>query len=152
MKRYRFSLEAVLRLRRMEEEQAREALQLENSKLRELVIARDHESDRYKALSLRPLATSATDLEAERLAHELVAESVSQAERAVIEQATRTAHAQLAFRSAEQRVEALLRLEVRQRAAHELEVQRADGLVLDDLVTAQFVRAQAEDQRRGTHV
>ncbi|MHB1583547.1 MAG: hypothetical protein ACYC0E_07355, partial [Acidimicrobiales bacterium] len=65
MRRYRFRLEAVLRLRRAEEGQARDALAAANVELRTALVARDAEAGRYAALP-RPLGA----MTAERLRRE----------------------------------------------------------------------------------
>lgn len=138
MKRYRFRLAAVLRLRRAEQEQARIALAAANAELRSLLLARDQEARRYGQLARRPGAVDAAGLAAERSDAELAAASLRACEDRAAEAATRAAIAQVAWLEAHRRVLALERLEQRRREEHEADVRREEVALVDDLVNARY--------------
>jgi flagellar FliJ protein len=141
MKRYQFRLAAVLRLRRAEEEQARERLLAANSRLREVIAARDREAARYSALASNTEATTLEGLLAEQQAASLAASVVAGARRAVTTAAADAALAQIAWTSASRRVRILERLDDRRRAEHAEEELRSEVATVDDMVTARYVSA-----------
>jgi flagellar FliJ protein len=145
MKRYHFRLATVLRLRHMEEEQAREALAAANRRLTDLVRARDLEIARYEALRGRELATTFDGLRTEQQQAELAAAVVASARRAVGLAATDAALAQIAWTSARRRVRVLERLDDKRRSEHAEAELHAEVAEMDDLVTARFVRDAAPD-------
>lgn len=139
MKRYAFRLDAVLRLRRAEQEQARASLAAANTELRSLLVQRDQEARRYADLVAGPGALDVAGLAAERSAAELAAASLRACEDRVAEAATRAAIAQVAWLEAHRRVLALERLEQRRRAEHEAAVLREEVALVDDLVNARYL-------------
>ncbi|MDA8291442.1 MAG: hypothetical protein M0Z33_07185 [Actinomycetota bacterium] len=148
MRRYVFRLASVLRLRRAEEEQARERLQLANTRLRERILARDAEAARYRALVARAPAEDADGLRTEMHTASLAAATVDAARRSVATAASDVALAQIEWQVAARRVEILERLDDRRRMEHLAEEGRAEVAVVDDLVTARFVRDR-DDSRAG---
>lgn len=139
MRRYQFRLEAVLRLRRAEEGQARDALAAANAELRGALVARDAVAGRYAALP-RPLgAMTAESLRREHADASLAAASLAAAQQIVSAAAARAAATQLAWSAAAQRVAVLERLDERRRAEHADEWRRHEATELDDLVTSRYV-------------
>lgn len=142
MRRYRFRLESVLRLRRAEESRARDVLAAANAELRQALRARDAEARRYAAL---PRSLGEMTLEqylGEAAAAALAAATLAQARRVVSVAAARVAEAQLAWSSAAQRLAVLERLDERRRVEHAVEAQREEAAALDDLVTSRYVAEQ----------
>lgn len=142
MKRYEFRLAAVLRIRRVEEEQARETLAAANGRLRSLLLERDAQSRRYRELVGSVPATTVEGFLAELHAAHLAASVVARATRAVTGAAADAALAQVAWAGASRRVKLLERLDDRRRREHAEDLQRAEVAVVDDIVTARYVSAQ----------
>lgn len=139
MRRYRFRLESVLRLRRAEEGQARDALAAANAELRAALGARDAEARRYAGLP-RPLGTMTPEvLRSEHATTTLAAATLAGAQQAVSAAAARTAEAQLAWSAAAQRVSVLERLDERRRLEHAEDLRHEEITELDDLVTSRYV-------------
>lgn len=141
MKRYRFRLAAVLRLRRAEQEEARRALAEANLALKALLLRRDEEAGRCAEVASRQDAVDLASLLAERHEGELAAARLALAERRVAEAAARAATAQVAWHTAHRRVVALERLEERRRAEHDAEALREEIALVEDLVTARYAAA-----------
>lgn len=141
MKRYQFRLDGVLRLRRAELEQARVALGAANAAVRGLLVTRDLEAARYGEIAHRCAAADRAGLLAEREEARLAADRLADAERRVANAAVAAAVAQVNWSTANRRVAALERLEVRRRAEHAAEVLREEAALLDDVATARFLAA-----------
>ncbi|MCU1495390.1 MAG: hypothetical protein JWO62_3154 [Acidimicrobiaceae bacterium] len=139
MKRYEFRLAAVLRLRRAEEEQARETLSAANGRLRAQILERDLQAARYALLARETSATTLDGLLAEQHAAGLAAAVVAQANRATTTAAADAALAQVAWTGASKRVKILERLDDRRRDEHAASDQLAEVAVIDDIVTARYV-------------
>lgn len=143
MKRYQFRLAGVLRLRRVEEEQARLRLAEANLRLTSLLLDRDREAARYAEVARRLHAVALDDLLAERHDAELAVARLARADQLVAEAAAEAAVAQVAWVGAHRRVVALERLEERRRDEHGAAMQREEIALVDDLVNARFVAATA---------
>lgn len=139
MRRYRFRLESVLRLRRAEEGQARDALAAANAELRAALAARDAEAQRYACLPRTLGAMSPELLRREHATAALAAATLAGAQQAVSAAAARTAEAQLAWSAAAQRVSVLERLDHRRRIEHAEDLLHHEIAELDDLVTSRYV-------------
>lgn len=142
MKRYRFRLEPVLRVRRTEQDLAQAAvLSAQTVVAAELqtLTARD---DAYaRALSLQG-SLSAAEFCYEQ-AHRSALASAVLTQRQRVQQAERgVEHAQAVWSAAAARVGALDRLDERQRAEHHAHSLREEELTVDDLVVARFGRAE----------
>lgn len=144
MKRYRFGLETVLRIRKVEEEQARDVLLAANTELRRLHLHREQLRDNYAQLAADQHASSPGALMVEREKLQFAHGQILQIDQAITDQVTRVAYAQIAYRQAAARVEALLRLDERQRAEHVLAEQHEQSSLIDDLVTARYVRERTD--------
>jgi flagellar FliJ protein len=143
VKRYRFRLEAVLRVRRLQEDVARAAL----AEATTAVAAAEAEQARARSwlddLRAQPPPAGAAAWEAARCvqlaaADELAARGTD-VDAARAEQRAR----QAALAEARTRVRALERLDERRRAEHALEVARQDERAVDDLVTSRYRRRSA---------
>jgi len=143
--RYRFRLEVVLRLRRAEEERAKEALMTANRRLRQALAARDVATDRYRALSVTLGPLSRATLDAERARASLAAESQHLAQRAVASAAAAAALAQIEWTRAAREVAVLERLDARRQAEHAELVQREEAAVIDDIVALRFASGRVAD-------
>jgi len=141
MKRYHFRLAVVLRLRRMEHDRAREALSGANAGLRRAIAERDIQAARFAALAENATATTLEGLLAEQHAAGLAASVASEARRAATSAAADAALAHIAWSATSQQVKILERLEGRRRLEHDAEERRAEVAMIDDLVTARYVRA-----------
>ena len=139
MKRYQFRLAAVARLRRAEQDVARNALVVANVALRARLVERDAEVERYRTIAARNDAATPSALLTERNDASLALGRLRDAEQRVVEAATAAALTQVAWVSAHQRVAALERLEARQREEHALAMSREDAALLDDVSTARYL-------------
>ncbi len=139
MKRYQFRLAAVARLRRAEQDVARNALVVANVTLRARLLERDAALERYRTIAARNDAATPSALLTERNDASLALERLRDAEQRVVEAATAAALTQVAWVSAHQRVAALERLEARQREEHALAMSREDAALLDDVSTARYL-------------
>lgn len=139
MKRYQFRIAAVARLRRAEQDVARNALVVANVALRARLVERDAEVERYRTIAARNDAATPSALLTERNDASLALERLRDAEQRVVEAATAAALTQVAWVSAHQRVAALERLEARQREEHALAMSREDAALLDDVSTARYL-------------
>ncbi|MDA8295467.1 MAG: hypothetical protein M0004_02555 [Actinomycetota bacterium] len=148
MKRYHFRLAAVARLRRAEQEVARNALAVANAALRARLVERDAEVERYRTVANQHSATTPAGLSAERNDAELALERLRAAEQRVAEAASTAAIAQVTWLAAHQKVAALERLEQRQREEHALATSREEAALLDDLSTARYLADKASGSAR----
>ena len=140
MKRFRFRLEQVLRVRRLQEDLARAALQLAN---REARAAADTVNARIEAYSAaaRPEGAQSYDTFNQMQTHLDYAAAAITAARAVYAQALGVVDERRAeWAAARQRVAALERLEERRRDEYAIEARRAEDRLVDDLVVARHAR------------
>ena len=144
MKRYQFRLASVLRVRRIQEEQARATLLAANHGVR---TAHLHLAGRVAHLEQLPkpatvATTSAFLANQARLAS--VASSISLARIAGELAEERASESRAAWQVTARRVESLDRLDSRSRSEHALEAQRATDREVDDLVVSRFRQKQPE--------
>jgi flagellar FliJ protein len=148
MKRYQFRLASVLRVRRIQEEQARADLIAANQSVR---AAHLHVASRVAHLESLPKSGAVASTPAflanqARLASVASSISIARIARQVAEEAaTEKRHA---WQVTAQRVESLERLDDRAHTEHTLETQRAADKEVDDLVVSRF----RQQQRPGTGV
>ena len=140
MKHFSFRLEGVLRLRRLQEQQAKDSLLGANSVLRQQILARDAQSRRYHEVVDGAAASALEEFRAEQLAAQLCAATLAGAEQAVAYAASDAALAQIAYHQAAQIVAVIERLEDRRRAEHVAAEGRELVALTDDIVTARYVR------------
>lgn len=136
---YRFSLQTLLRVRRVEEEGARRTLVAANAALRAAIARRDRADRRYRAFAgVERTVESIGHLLRERLEGELLADQVAAAQREALTMAGEAAVAQAQWSKAAKRVAVLERLEARRMAEHVAEELRGEVAIVDDLVTARY--------------
>ncbi len=142
MKRFRFRLEQVLRVRRLQEDIARGALMAANHAAREAADRLNQRIDDYAAVG-RPSGAQTYDAFNRmqfRLDNAAGAITIARAE---YRQALDVVEARRAeWTAARQRVAALERLEARRRDEHEVEARRAEDRLVDDLVVARHARGE----------
>jgi flagellar FliJ protein len=142
VKRYRFRLEPVLRVRRTEEESARAQLlaaQAAVATQQELLAAR---SDAYAA-ALAPSGTQpCADFLAAQAHRSALGAAVLEQRRRVDEAGQDAEHARASWSAAAARVGALERLDERARAEHLARTLKEDEQITDELVVARHGRTQ----------
>lgn len=140
MKRFRFRLEQILRVRRLQEDIARAALMTAHHTAREAADVLNARIEDYAAAS-RPFGAQTYDefnRTQSRLDHAAGAITVA---RGVYRDAVDVVDVRRnEWTAARQRVAALERLETRRRDEHTIEVRRAEDRLVDDLVVAQHAR------------
>lgn len=135
MRRYRFRLETVLRVRSLEEEGARVRLLEANGAVTRARSGRDEAAGRYSGLPVFSGPCSVQDFRGSRRREEMAAATLA-ARQFALEQAGEMAEeARLGWMAARGRVRVLERLDERRRAEHGLEVGRDEGRFLDDIGT-----------------
>ncbi|HEY7135162.1 MAG TPA: hypothetical protein VIB48_08850 [Acidimicrobiia bacterium] len=140
MKRYQFRLASVLRVRRIQEEQARAELLAANQSVR---TAHLHLASRVGHLESLPKSAAVASTPAflanqARLASVASSISLARIAKQVADEAA--TEKRLAWQVTAQRVESLERLDDRARTDHALETQRAVDQEVDDLVVSRFRR------------
>lgn len=141
MKRYRFRLESVLRVRRTEEEAARGQLIAANAAVarQEQLLAECERAYEIKlnASGLRPCADFLFE-QSSRFSH---AAAVLEQRRRVSEAYDDAARARGVWSGAAARVGALERLDERQRDDHRIATLKEDELSTDELVVSGYARS-----------
>lgn len=142
MKRYRFSLAGVLRVRKVEQDQAMMALaDAERARAVAAEAAARRESAHRSALRHdRQVPTTVFLAGHERSARSASALRASRDALEAADAATLARRASLAAVSAA--VNALEKLDERRRAEHELELRREEAIETDDLVTGRYQRGE----------
>ena len=144
MKRYRFPLQAVLRIRTTERDQAARAAADAEREAVAAQRAREHAVEVYGQVVPNGGVVSTRQLLSQRLVAELGAEAVLEAG-----ERTRAADAELlgkraALAAAASAVKALEELEARGRAAHRTAAMKAEAKEVDDLVVSRHGRGDHE--------
>ena len=140
MKRYRFPLEPVLRVRLIEQDAARAALVAAHHGFRVADDARHRTVARYRALPVDAGAETTDRWLARRTASHRTAACVVAAEADTEAARARMDDQRSALQQARMRTSALERLDGRRREEHELESRRAEDAEVDELVTARHGR------------
>jgi flagellar export protein FliJ len=140
VKRFRFRLEQVLHVRRVQEDRARAELLGAN---RDAHLAAARVEQRLADYATRrmpagPQSYADFDRAAFLLDAGAAAVDVARAARRAAEEVVAVRRSE--YTDAHRRVEALERLEQRRRAEHALEAQRAEDRLVDDLVVARHAR------------
>jgi len=138
MKRYRFRLESVLRVRRIQEDVARGELARATLALAAAESALQEGRDHLDRLSRQPHPIGPAAWQARRQILLAAAEEIEQLADGVTAAAAERHARQAALAEARTRVRALERLDERRRAQHALEAARREERLVDDLVTARF--------------
>lgn len=140
MKRYRFRLEPVLRVRRTQEEHARGQLlaaQAAVATQEQLLVER---GDAYSAALTPSGRQERADFLAVQAHRSALGAAVLEQRRRVMEAGEDAAQARLAWSAAAVRVGALERLDERARAEHAARSLKEDELITDELVVARHGR------------
>ena len=139
MKRYRFRLEQVLRVRKIQEDQARAAVveaRVQADQAAAALLRRVEDYDAHSHGAVGMSAASAAGFLATRALHDLKAQAVLSA-RETEAGAQDVVGARLAeWSEAARRVSALERLDERRREEYELELRRDEDAQVDDLVVS----------------
>lgn len=144
MKRYRFRLEQVLRVRRIEEERALAALLDAERRTVAADTTVAAELARYRAVATPGDGAAPTvGFLAERSRAGATAATLLAAGHAAAAARTEAASSRQGWQTAAQRVSALERLDERRRADHALESARDEERSTDDLVTGRAARLGA---------
>lgn len=150
MRRYRFELAAVLRVRRVEESCARATLARANGSLREATERRDLAWRRYRrsaeAHGIRP---TTIELWWERSSAALLADVARHEEESVAAASGQVSAARHVWSHAARSVALLERLEARRRREHAAEANRQEDARVDDLVVGRRLGALAAGFDRG---
>ena len=140
MKRYRFRLEQVLRVRRIEEEQAKASLVAANRHVTETEALLNAKIERYASIT-NPVGTrSVNDFLTARAGHEAAAAAVVSAGAALDDARRGAEDARHGWMLAASRVTALENLHARRRAEHAAEAEHEAAMEIDDLVTSRYGR------------
>ncbi len=149
MNRYRFRLESVLRVRRAEEELARQELARANARLRAAMEIHRVEAQRYGELRTLSGELDSVAFMSERAYAELAAATVEAARQVMDAAAAEAAARYVSWTEAARLVAALERLDDRRRAEHRIEEQRAEVAESDDMTSARFVEDERVELGRG---
>jgi flagellar protein FliJ len=140
MKKFKFRLQSVLRVRRLQEDLARAQLLSANRAAREAEAVVENRVTRYSTME-RPHGVQYEAAFARtwfRL--DKAADAVDEARVQRTQALANVAEQRIAWQAASMRVAALERLEDRQRAEHAIEAQRDEDRLTDDLVSSRFSR------------
>lgn len=140
MKRYTFSLDTVLRVRRVEEDRAIAALADARRKLDAAEQTLQRSLDRYGVVPQATGALPLPDLLRARAHQDLVAASVVHAGTERLRAEVTVDLQRDEWSAAAQRVAALERLDERRRHEHAIEAQRQETIEVDDMVVARAGR------------
>ena len=138
MKRYRFRLEQVRRVRQVQEDLAAAALGAARQEEAAAAAALDR---RHRAVATRPRVAGAHDgalLQAQRLVWDAELRALSAASSALVSAGAHVAEQRDLWLAASRRVRALELLDERRREEHRVEADRAEASRVDDLVAARF--------------
>lgn len=140
MKRYRFRLETVLRVRRLQQDEAKGQLLFANSQVAMAKAVSAARSDKYSEGANAMGILSATTFRQLLGMRQATAATLRGGEKAV-EDAQATADVQRAvWADAARKVKTLERLDERRREEHRVESDRKEAAEVDDLVVSRYVR------------
>lgn len=148
MKKYAFRLEQVRRVRRMQEESAKLALQQANGEVHRASVAAEERMAEYQRLTASTTGSSGVDsFMQRRYFDELAGQSVVAARQAhAAAQESAEARRQV-WSEAATKVKALDRLDERRKDEYLIEYERETNQEVDDIVTGRFGRTSNGDPR-----
>jgi flagellar protein FliJ len=138
VKRYRFSLESVLHVRRTQEESARQQLAAANRDLQQSRAALIAETERYLARTNTPGPCDLDSFRASRLGAEHAAGCVAAARRRVESTGLAATARRAEWSDAARQVAALERLDERRQSEWQTEFRRQEDVEVNDMVTARW--------------
>ncbi|HEX5096334.1 MAG TPA: hypothetical protein VFX21_09980 [Acidimicrobiia bacterium] len=136
MKKFKFRLASVQKVRQLEEERARIRLMEANAEARETAARVEARLHAYVSNPRPGEPMSYEAFESERFKLEALATAVESARIAHREALDIVDMRRVEWLEAKQRVAALERLEVRRREEHAIDLRRAEDRLIDDLVVA----------------
>jgi flagellar FliJ protein len=142
VKKYRFRLDAVVRVRRIEEDRAAADLAAANRAVHEAEAELDRRLEHYRAIEGAGTAISSESFLAERTRRSHAADGVVLAGAAKIAAEDEAERLREVWSAAAMRVRALERLDERRRDEHELDVRREEVVTLDEAFAARLVGAR----------
>jgi flagellar export protein FliJ len=140
MKRFRFRLDQVLHVRRVQEDRARAELLTANRDAHLAAARVDQRLADYNERTLPLGPQTFADFERAVFLLDAGAASVETARASHRDAVTVVEARRVDWTDARRKVAALERLEARRRAEHAVEVQRAEDQLVDDLVVARHAR------------
>ena len=140
MRKFKFRLEQVLRVRALQEDQARGELMVANRAAQAAATRVENRLTEYKSRSLPKGAQSYESFERALFMLDSAAGAVDVARLAHRETLEVVAARRAEWTVARRKVAALERLEERRREEHAIEVRRAEDRLVDDLVVARHGR------------
>jgi flagellar biosynthesis chaperone FliJ len=138
VKRYRFSLESVLHVRRTQEETARQQLAAANMDLHRSRAALVTETERYRARTDAPGPCDMDSFRASRLGDERAAGCVAAAHQHVESTGLAASARRAEWSDAARQVAALERLDERRQNEWHTEFRRQEDVEVNDMVTARW--------------
>lgn len=148
MKKFRFRLDAVLRVRRLEEEQCRLRLMQAHAHARATAATVEARLHAYLTAARPEALMSFEEFERARFELEAAATSVESARLAHREALDAVDARRQDWIEAKQRVSALERLEARKRDEHTIDLRRGEDRLIDDLVVARHRLRQQQGVSR----
>lgn len=142
MKRYRFRLEPVLRVRRHAEEAARGALLAASAAVSAQERAAQERAAEYAAATAGGIAGSADRIRLEHARRSALAAAVLEQRRLLADARAGLESARQAWTAAAAAVSALERLDERQRGDHAAAALKEDDQLTDELVVSRHGRAE----------
>ena len=141
MKKFRFRLEQVLRVRRVQEDQARGELMLANRGAQLAAQRVEARVAEYNTRALPSGQSSFQDFERTLFLLDTAAGAIQVAKHEHREALVVVDERRAAWSKARQKVAALERLQQRRRDEHAIELRREEDRLVDDLVVARFARS-----------
>ena len=145
MKKYKFRLETVLKVRTTQEELARAALAHANLRVTNAEAALASKASRYSTMAMAGGMRGTSAFLSERFLHEQAARAVKLAEAQRDEAKLEAAEKRRSWSEAAQEVSVLERLDERRRAEHEAESARQADIEIDDIVVGRYARREEQE-------
>jgi flagellar FliJ protein len=140
MKKFKFRLQSVLRVRRLQEDIARARLLNANAAARESERVVDARVARYTTMDRPNGVQHEPDFALALFRLDKAASAVDDANELRTQARATVAERHMEWSGASMRVAALERLEERQRAEHKVEAQHDEDRLTDDLVSSRYAR------------
>jgi flagellar export protein FliJ len=142
VKRFRFRLEQVLHVRRVQEDQAKAALLTANRAAHDAAQLVESRLAEYHTRSFPPGAQSYAEFERNLFLLDSAAGAVGVARAAHHDALAVVDDRRLEYTTRHRRVAALERLESRRREEHKVEMRREEDRLVDDLVVSRYSRVR----------